>query len=314
MDLKITQLPEKWIKQGYKIVEKVGEGAFGTVYKIKNQNKISALKVVEYNNLSRFAQDLYDGNVDEAIIAYEKQFELEANREIEFLKQFIGIENIVQYRDSYIEKDVEKHIFKYYIEMEYLIKLSDYIKQHKRFDLKQVLLFGIHACDALSAVHSKGMIHRDIKPSNFMVSTSKKYRVYKLVDFGVAKEKFDGLGTIIGTNDYMAPEVFNTQQYDKRADIYSLGLVLYYLMNNNRPASWQISDVYERQEKRFEEGLPYISKSDKFERCEKNTNVNKWIMKIIRKATKENPEERYLSAEDMRKDLMSCFCANYKKK
>lgn len=86
-------------------------------------------------------------------------------------------------------------------------------------------------CRALAACEKQNIIHRDIKPQNILVSEN---RTYKLADFGIAKvSEKTGSGTMAGTNGYIAPEVANRQKYGKEVDIYSLGMVLYWLMNDN---------------------------------------------------------------------------------
>lgn len=96
-----------------------------------------------------------------------------------------------------------------------------------------VIRLGIDMCRALEVCAKENIIHRDIKPSNIFVS---EHGDYKLGDFGVARHLEASCRELSkkGTYDYMAPEVYRDSVYDARADIFSLGIVLYKLMNNGR--------------------------------------------------------------------------------
>jgi serine/threonine protein kinase len=103
---------------------------------------------------------------------------------------------------------------------------------------------GVDVCAALTACEQYSLIHRDIKPANIFVD---RWGHYKLGDFGTARAQGSGstMTQKAGTELYMAPEVMRGGHYDKRVDIYSLGLVLYQLTNGNRlpfyPAPEQIT-------------------------------------------------------------------------
>lgn len=100
--------------------------------------------------------------------------------------------------------------------------------------VRQLLL---QVCRALMAIHERGLVHRDVTPGNIMVSPDGRVR---LMDFGVVKElgaELTAVGEVIGTVAYMAPEQITSQQVDTRADLYSLGAVLYLLLTGKRPFS-----------------------------------------------------------------------------
>ena len=100
--------------------------------------------------------------------------------------------------------------------------------------LDRVLEYGSQICDALDAAHRKGIVHRDLKPSNILLTRSSM----KVVDFGLAKmagqQTVTQTGAIMGTPAYMAPEQREGKEVDLRADIYSLGLVLYEMATGER--------------------------------------------------------------------------------
>src|SRR5262249_10679125 len=108
----------------------------------------------------------------------------------------------------------------------------------------------IAVCQAVQHAHQKGIIHRDLKPSNVLVSLHDSKPLPKVIDFGVAKSTgsklteqtlFTEVGQIVGTLEYMAPEQadLNNLDIDTRADIYSLGVLLYELLTGSTPFTQQ---------------------------------------------------------------------------
>ena len=128
---------------------------------------------------------------------------------------------------------LEKIIWLHFIRMEYLTCLTDIITR-KKFSVKEAAKLGVDLCSALELCEKKRIIHRDIKPGNIFVS---EFGTYKLGDFGIARQMDRASGALSsrGTYDYMAPEMFKGMRYDATVDLYALGIVLYKLMNRNRP-------------------------------------------------------------------------------
>ena len=120
--------------------------------------------------------------------------------------------------------------------IELLTPLDSLMSQRKLRE-DEVLRIGIDICSALELCEAKNILHRDIKPANiFYNDKTPGYIFYKLGDFGIARSlqaMTHGLSTK-GTPNYMAPEVFAGKPYDHRADLYSLGITLYRLLNENR--------------------------------------------------------------------------------
>lgn len=160
--------------------------------------------------------------------------------------------------------------------------------KNETMDAEEVIRFGIEICSALEICHEKGIIHRDIKPDNLMVS---KEGQFKLGDFGIAREPISGTMTVAGTPDYMAPEVKETTIYDKTADIYSLGLVLYYLSNDFRLPFADVADPEERINRRMKKDAVLPEPENAFAD----------MRKLILKACAYDPKDRYQSAGEMKK-------------
>jgi serine/threonine protein kinase len=118
--------------------------------------------------------------------------------------------------------------------MEFLANFVNY-SVNKTFSEKEVIKLGQDICSALELCSRANIIHRDIKPENIFVSS---HGDYKLGDFGIAKvlDRNSGIMTVIshGKQDYVAPEITKSGKYDATVDIYSLGILLYKLLNNNK--------------------------------------------------------------------------------
>src|SRR5262249_25066622 len=115
-----------------------------------------------------------------------------------------------------------------------------------RLTVRQRLALFVDVCRAVQHAHQKGVIHRDLKPSNILVAACDGRPVPKVIDFGVAKAAgphlteqsvHTGLGTLLGTREYMSPEQagLNPRDVDTRSDVYALGVLLYELLAGSQP-------------------------------------------------------------------------------
>lgn len=186
----------------------------------------------------------------------------------------------------------------YYIVLEYVdgIALDRLIRQERYLPNDITLLIFRDCCRALKYAHRKNVIHRDIKPGNILLS--KKGEV-KLVDFGIAVSMDEGEeltkdGVTLGTPSYMAPEQFeSTKSVDKRADIYSMGVMLYEMATGKKPFPGNFSP----------ETLALIQKG-KYKSVRKvNPKVHPLIARLIKKSMHFKPEKRYKDIESLLKQL-----------
>ena len=225
---------------GYHVDEKIGSGGFGTVYKVSKTNAagtyVRALKHITLPTKKQYTSVLNSMGGD-----YSKADDYFASilkdivSEISILSTLSesGTQNIVRYYENDIVETPSPKTYDIYILMEFLTPFTDYI-ENKSFTVHDVITLGKDILKALMACHEKNIIHRDIKDDNIFVSSD---GVYKLGDFGVSKALKDKsrAESVKGTPNFIAPEVYlGKEKYDNTVDLYSLGIVLYKLLNKSR--------------------------------------------------------------------------------
>ena len=221
---------------GWETTRLIGRGSFGAVYEIKRtvlggEEEFAAMKVISIPQSDSDIEELVGEGYDNKTISTVFKVHLTSIvSEYSTMKKMSGCHNIVACDDIKYFQHEDGIGWDILIKMELLTPLMKSLPQS--VDENVVINVGIDICSALEICEENDIVHRDIKPQNIFLS---KYGDYKLGDFGIAKtvEKTTG-GTKIGTYDYMAPEVYNNKPYGGSADIYSLGLVLYWLLNNRR--------------------------------------------------------------------------------
>lgn len=224
---------------GYKVKEKIGTGGFGDVYKVERNNIVGnvtrALKVVTLPKENQYMEILNSmgGDSEKA----DNYFRQELERVVNEIRVFSMISekdnhNIVSYYENDVQK-VEKYKYNIYILMEMLTPLDKWLTMNN-LTVEQGIEIGLGVAKALKICHENKIMHRDIKLNNIFVSKDGKF---KLGDFGVSK-RLDNLtraNTIKGTPHYIAPEVYmGNSKYNNSVDIYSLGILMYYLFNKRR--------------------------------------------------------------------------------
>lgn len=226
-------------KLGYKITELVGQGGFGSVYKAVKDNKamktVRALKHISLPSRKQWT-DIYNsmGNDIARTDEYFDGILQEILNEIRILADLTskGVKNVVWYYENEIEDTPSPKHYDIYLLMEYLTPLTSYIESHE-IKVKDVIKIGTDILSALIECHKRKIIHRDIKTDNIFVSEDGDF---KLGDFGVSKKLSDRsrATSMKGTPNYIAPEVYLGEAYTDTVDLYSLGIVLYRLLNYNR--------------------------------------------------------------------------------
>ncbi len=296
---------------GWELVDELGEGSCGTVYKaVKREHGLetySAIKIISVpKNDAVFIAVSREGYSRDDTKAYFRGIVDELIKEIKAMESLKGTQNVVSIEDFKVVEKEDGKGWNIYIRMELLVSFEDYISD-KKLTRDEIVKLGTDICFALELCARKNIIHRDIKPENIFISD---FGFFKLGDFGIARElgKTYGASTKTGTPNYMAPEVYHCQKYNATADIYSLGLVLYKLLNNNRlpfldPDKQLIS--YGERNVAFEKrmcGVPLPAPANAYEK----------LAEVILKACAYDPRERYQSAAEF-KQALEAVAHQYKK-
>lgn len=289
----------------WQIKEFLGRGSGGksAVFRLEHTESVgveSALKVISLIEER--------GRIDELAPSRRAEYESarrhcteQAEREVLLMNDLQGNTNIVDYLDhTFVDWSDETGFGRdMLIRMEKLSDLRGQISTGKKYDRDEVLKVGVDICTALILCHKKGILHRDIKPENIFIN---KNGNYKLGDFGISRIVNTASSAVastgIGTPQYWAPEQ-TSGKYDARVDIYSLGLVLYELANQNRLPFAESSYVQEKDIHRrlLGEALPLPCGADRS------------FGQIILKACAFRAEDRYQTAEELLHALQE-LCIN----
>ena len=220
------------------IVREIGRGGFGTVYEISRTDQFgyeekAALKVIRIPNeagvIDQFRMDGYD---NASISARLKEDARKINQEYYLQNQLKGNPNVVRVDENMVTAHEDGLGWDIFIRMELLRPMMEVLMKKQDFSEKEIIKIGKDICEALNVCHRRDIIHRDIKPDNIFLSDTGDW---KLGDFGIARTmEHSTRATKAGTYNYLAPEVFHGEKYGKQVDIYSLGMVLYWLLNKRR--------------------------------------------------------------------------------
>jgi len=281
------------------ITKRLGSGSFGTVFEVERKDygsMKSALKVItipsSQSEIDTFRSENYDLD-EKSITSYFYGFVEEFIKEFQLMAEMRGHSNIVSYEDHDIKEHKDGIGWDIFIRMELLTPLNDYYAQNPPVQ-EDIIKLGIDICKALEVCYKNKIIHRDIKPSNIFMS---KTGDYKLGDFGVARtlEKTSSGLSKKGTYTYMAPEVYKGEPYGVNVDIYSLGIVMYRLLNNNLEPF--------RTDRTFSNGEEALVKRLKGEQMPAPANADGKLAEAILKACAYNSRERYQTPSEMREVL-----------
>ena len=285
---------------GWETVRLIGRGSFGAVYEIRRQVfddvETAALKVISIPQRENDIEEMYNDGYDDASISKTLREHLKGIvSEYALMRKMSGCPNVVNCNDLRYEEHLDGRGWDVYIRMELLLPLTKVLPNAIPEDLAVTIVKDL--CHALIECERQGILHRDIKPQNIFLSERGEY---KLGDFGIAKmvERTSG-GTKIGTYKYMAPEIHHGQPYGRTSDIYSLGLVLYWLLNERRmpfvplPPAMVTAGMEETAKLRRLSG----------EELPAPKNGSETLKRIVLKACAFDPKARFACARDMLREL-----------
>ena len=263
----------------YKITNTIGKGGMAEVWQAEHQtldDRKVAIKILD------------------SVLARNEKIAVRFVNEAKIMAR-LEHENIVKVIDFEQKTDMLA------IVMELLQgkSLTGYIKQKGKLKKDEAIKIFKQALSAFDFAHKKGVVHRDVKPSNIFIETGKQNNV-KILDFGIAKllesnTNDTNTGAQMGTPIYMSPEqVKDSKNIDQRSDIYSLGVVLYYMLKGEPPYDGTSLSNFDIYTKIVNEPVPELPEYPQ-------------INAIIKKATDKNPNQRYQNCKEFEKAFNSNF-------
>ncbi len=257
----------------YQIIEELGKGGMGKVYKVldKEIDEKVALKLV-----------------NPEIASDEKTIERFRN-ELKFARK-ITHKNVCRMHDLSKEKGT------YYITMEFVPgeDLKSTLKRVGHLSIGKTVFIASQVCEGLAEAHHLGVVHRDLKPQNIMLDKEGNARI---MDFGIARSlKGKGVtteGMIIGTPSYMSPEQVEAAKVDQRSDIYSLGVILYEMMTGVVPFDGETP---------LSIALKHKTEKPRHPR-ELNEQIPDELNRVVLKCMEKNREDRYQGVKELLSEL-----------
>ena len=293
----------------WQVVNQLGKGSYGVVYKAVRTDSIltnyDAIKVITVPIDQTEVKSLRSEGLDaQSTRTYFRQIVDDFVSEIQLMNTLKGVQNIVSVEDYKVVEHQNRIGWNIFIRMELLTPFDDYLCAHP-MTREDIIALGCDICSALELCGQRQIIHRDIKPENIFVNA---FGHFKLGDFGIARRlesKTSGLSQK-GTFNYMAPEVATSNHYDHRVDIYSLGIVLYRLLNNNT--------------------LPFLTPENRLNPAKRKEALDRRLMgepllppanadpalaEIVLKACAFNPNHRFADATQMKQALLQAKNGTY---
>jgi serine/threonine protein kinase len=268
------------------LIKPLGQGGMGAVYLAKQTrpSRYVAVKIVHLNNV------IDDQLYRDFLARFQREADVIARLE------HVNIMPIYEYGE---QNNIP------YLVMPYLAggSFREILNKNGTIPLPEALTYIEQAASALDYAHAQGIVHRDLKPANFLLHGDGRL---VLADFGIARiidsgdsaiSALTSTGTIVGTPDYMAPEMAQGDPIDYRVDIYELGVVLYQMLSGHVPFTG--SSPYAIVIQHIQKNLPQLSQA--------NPSIPSAVDTVIQKATAKQPSERFASAHAMAQALRNAI-------
>lgn len=259
----------------YEIIEELGRGAMGVVYKAKDPTigRTVALKTLRL--------DVHGLETAEMV----RRFQNEARA-----AGVLSHPNIVTIYDAGEQDGI------FYIAMEFMqgTTLHELLAEHHILPTEDVIQYSRQICKGLDYAHSHGIVHRDVKPANIMITA---HGTVKIMDFGIAKAggSMTSTGQVLGTPNYMSPEQVKGRPLDGRSDLFSFAVILYEMLTGEKPFVGQnvTTIIYK------------IVNENPIAPRDLDVTVHPGLSAIVTRALAKSPDERYQTGADLVRDLES---------
>lgn len=276
------------IDSKYEILERIGQGGMSIVYRAMQvtMHRIVALKMLKMG------------------LSSDPIFVQRFSREVAFLGR-LNHRNIVTVFDSGVS--AEGYL---YLAMDLLSgpTLQEILDRNDVIPLARAQNITLQICDALNHAHKRDITHRDLKPGNVIIEADDRGNdIVKIVDFGLAKmgegsERLTKAGELWGSSFYMSPEQCNGSESDSRSDIYSFGILIYYMMCGKLP--FRGNTFMETIAKQVNEAPPSFKESNP------NVEISDVLEKIVLRCLEKSPADRYQSVAELKTALSAIFPAS----
>jgi len=271
----------KIIAERYEVIAEIGSGGMAMVYKAFDSSlkKHVAVKILRPEMMT-----------EEAMM----RFQLEAKTASTLLHP-----NLIRTLDFGITADGIPYLVMDYVDG---ITLSRYIRDNRRIPIERAAGIFIQICDALTLAHNQKVLHRDLKSSNVMLTqTDSPYPKAFVVDFGLAKRVEDPsmtrAGQLIGSPRYMSPEHSRGEELDNRADIYSMGCVMFETLTGTPPITGET--ILDTIMKQSTEEAPSLS-----EFCP-DVEFSPQLEQLVATSLHKDPDQRFQSMEELKSSIQA---------
>ncbi len=286
-----TLIREKW-----RVIDKLGAGSFGTVYKVEDVKGgwTEALKIL---------------GVDRMTGADAEEMRARFLREAQIMKR-LGKESKHIVGLSTYEEDIEAGLIYFLMEFVEGRSLADALEQEGPFSAERTIHLALQACDGLMAAHEgpEPVVHRDLKLENLMLTTDRGGdEIVKILDFGIAKiaerdadSRLTTVGTL-GTPGYAAPEQLRAEAVDGRTDLFAFGVILYALLTGRDP--WLGKLAHEPTHQIYEL-MVATDRAEVRSLADSEVPIPPRLASIVLKLLRRDPAHRFQSARELRDALL----------